>query len=135
VIIVDDIGSSGGKHPERMGFFSAKHRDLAKVLCDRVNALMSELGIDLERERINEGFRLAWAKYGAKNSWHKRGGAVDLRDDVGFPFAHQITRTLLLKHGLRREDTDYTSKVHKDGGAVFWCHIDIGEPHGVIFKP
>lgn len=125
MITPEDIATSGGKYPERVAFFSAKHRDLAKVLCDRVNALMLELGIDLERERINEGFRLAWAKYGAKNSWHKRGGAVDLADP-GNLIGKMITRSVLLKHMMRREDFDHTAS---------WCHLDIGEPHGVIFKP
>jgi hypothetical protein len=122
---VDDIITSGGRHPERAAFATHKIRDMAATLCERLNALFRDIAIELRPEMINEGFRLEWAKYGAKNSWHKRGGAVDLTDP-GNLIGKMITRSVLLKHLMRREDFDYTST---------WCHLDIGEPYGVVFRP
>lgn len=134
MIRVADILNSGGKHPKRVQFASPSIIANAQVLCERVNALMRDLGIDLEPSKITDGFRLQWANYGAKRSWHKKAGAVDF-DDPEHTVAHQITRVLLLKHKMRREDTDYTRKVRDDGTIVDWCHLDIGEPYGSVFKP
>lgn len=134
MISAADILDSGGKHPGRVGFANQTHIANATCLVERVNALFSELGIDLQPQEINDGFRLQWATYGAKNSWHKRGGAVDL-NDPNHSYAKRITRLLLMKHKLRREDTDFTQKLHDDGTMAMWCHLDIGDPSGKVFRP
>ena len=119
-----DILDSDGKYPERRKAATDEQRENAAILAARVNAMFLQMGMD-ERPVINEGLREQNAKYGAKRSWHKRGGAVDFRDS-NRKLSSAITKALLLKFKLRREDNDYTPT---------WTHIDIGEPHGVIFKP
>lgn len=96
----------------------------AAELAARVNALLLELGYT-ERPEISDGLRDANAAYGAPKSAHKEGKALDFKDP-GNVLAKQITKTLLLKHKLRREDTDATPT---------WCHLDTREPHGSIFRP
>jgi hypothetical protein len=123
LVTAKDILDSDGKHPQRRLGATDKHRQNAAVLAERVNALFAELGIT-ERPRINDGYRLLRGG-GAARSAHLEGKAVDF-SDPGNKLGLRITRALLLKHKLRREDTDYTSS---------WCHLDTREPHGTVFKP
>jgi hypothetical protein len=132
VITVDDILTSGGLHKDRAEFATVEVIANAAILVNRVNALFKELGIT-KKPRITSGFRVTPGK-GAKKSAHLEGMAVDF-SDPGHVVAHQITRQLLAKHKLRREDTDYTEEKHQDGGIVEWCHLDIRKPYGVVFKP
>jgi len=119
-----DILDSDGKHPERRANATDEQRANAAELANRINAMFLAMGLQ-ERPVINEGLREQNAKYGAKRSWHKRGGAVDFRDPDR-KLSSMITKALLLKFKMRREDNDYTPT---------WAHLDIGEPHGTIFKP
>jgi hypothetical protein len=131
VITVDDILTSGGRYPKRAEFASVEVIANAAILVNRVNALFAELGIT-KKPRITSGFRVTPGK-GAKKSAHLEGMAIDF-SDPGHVIAHQITRQLLAKHKLRREDSDYTKEVQQDGGVVEWCHLDMRKPYGIVFK-
>lgn len=117
------ILTSDGRHTARATHATPQQVANAVVLCERVNALLTELGIDTVT--VNDGFRDESVTYGAAHSAHKEGRAVDLKD-VGRVLSSRIGKALLLKYGLRREDNDY---------ATSWCHLDTREPHGTIFKP
>lgn len=93
------------------------------MLCERVNGLLDEIGVLFVE--VNDGYRDASVNYGAKKSAHKEGKAVDLKDHDK-ALSRRITRDLLLKHKLRREDNDFSPT---------WCHLDTREPYGSIFKP
>ncbi len=92
------------------------------MLCERVNALLTELGVHLVE--VNDGYRDSAVKYGALKSAHKEGKAVDLKDHEHV-LSGRITMALLEKHKLRREDDDYTPS---------WTHLDTRQPYG-IFRP
>lgn len=88
---------------------------------------------------VNDGYRDCFVKYGATKSAHKEGKAVDL-NDPGMKLSGLITKELLLKHKLNREDNDYTGGPHTplraDGTKKSpWCHLDTRDPYGRIFKP
>lgn len=123
------ILTSDGRHTPRAAHATPQQAANAVVLCERVNALLTELGIDTVT--VNDGFRDASVTYGAAHSAHKEGQAVDLKD-VGRVLSSRIGKALLLKYGLRREDNDYTAGRDGQNG---WCHLDTREPHGTIFKP
>ena len=84
--------------------------------------MLTELGV-LSVE-VNDGYRDAFVNYGAPKSAHKEGKAVDLKDHE-HELSRKITRDLLEKHKLRREDDDFTPS---------WTHLDTRQPYG-IFKP
>lgn len=130
MITVEQVLTSGGTRPTK----SATPEQLANigVLVERVNGLLLELGIT-DNQQVTDGLRPRNAKYGAKFSAHKDGKAVDLRDKA-HALALRITNPLLVKHKLRREDTDATTKVRQDGTIAEWCHLDTREPYGV-FQP
>lgn len=117
------ILTSDGKTPQRAEHATPQHKQNASVLCERANALLAELMV--LSVNVNDGFRDASVSYGAAHSAHKEGQAVDLKDS-NQALSKRITRELLLKHKLRREDNDYTKT---------WCHLDIRQPWGSIFKP
>lgn len=131
MITVEDVRTSGGRRPNK----SASPEQLANmgILVKRVNALLEDIGVT-DAQDVTDGLRPENAKYGAKRSAHKDGEAVDL-GDPGHSIALRCTRAMLLKHGLRREDTDATTKVMPDGTVAEWCHLDIRDPHGSIFLP
>lgn len=118
------ILSSDGKRPERANSATPEQHANAVLLAARLNALFVELGMT-SRPGINEGLREQNAKYGAKRSAHKEALAVDLHDP-GNTLALRISRQLLAKHGLRREDTRATPT---------WLHLDARKPYGVVFLP
>lgn len=124
-ITAENILDSDGKYPERAKHATPQHRANAAITAARVNALLIDLGFTTDRPEINDGYRDASVKYGATKSAHKEGKALDLADK-GQSLSPRITRALLRKHGLRREDNAYTAS---------WCHLDTREPHGSIFKP
>lgn len=125
-----DILDSGGRFPDRAKQATAIQTANAHELCVRVNALFAELGI-VHKPTITSGLRIVPGE-GAQRSAHLEGMAVDFLDP-GFAIAHRITRALLLKHRLRREDTDYTQQLDDDG-LVEWCHVDMRPPYGKVFK-
>ncbi len=119
-LTVDRVMTSDGKHTTRAGKALPSHRANAAILCERVNALLDELGfVDVV---VNDGYRDPLCPYGAKRSAHKDGAAVDLRDRDN-AIALRCTQALLVKHKLRREDT-------RD--APTWCHLDTRQPYGIF---
>ncbi len=122
LLTVDRILTSDGKTPARAAHATAEHRANAQDLCNRVNALLDELGID--SVDVSDGFRDQSVTYGAPLSAHKQGQAVDLKDH-GKVLSTKVTLPLLQKHGLRREDNDSTPT---------WCHLDTRQP-SKVFKP
>jgi hypothetical protein len=123
VLTVERVLTSDGKYPGRAKFADDTVKANAAMLCGKVNALLSELGV--ASVHVNSGYRDPSVTEGAPNSAHRHGMAVDLRD-IGHALSSRITRALLLKHGLRREDDMFTPT---------WCHLDCRQPYGTIFKP
>ncbi len=121
-LTTDRILNSDGKHAARAAKATPEHRANANLLCQRVNALLTELGVD--EVEVNDGFRDSSVTYGAAKSAHKEAKAVDLKDKAK-ALSSKITKELLQKHKLRREDNDDTPT---------WCHLDTRQPYG-IFKP
>ncbi len=120
--------SSDGKYPERAVAATDQQHASFALLAARLNALYADLGLTTRRQ-INEGLRPRGAKWGAKRSAHKSLepgiAAVDL-DDPEHNVALRVTRQLLAKHGLRREDTRDTPT---------WLHLDTYKPYGIVFRP
>ncbi len=91
----------------------------AKVLIEKVNSLLSDLGIIAVV--VSSGWRptaVNSAVGGAKRSLHLQGRAVDLKDSTGeLDRVIEERPDLLKKYGLWLEDPDATTG---------WCHLDNG---------
>lgn len=103
----------------------------AKILLEKVNAVLSSLGI--MSAVVNSGWRppaVNSAIGGAKNSGHLIGKAVDLRDGDGSLHRSLAAKPELLRqHGLFLEDSSATKG---------WAHLDfVDRPDrpSRIFKP
>lgn len=120
---VERILTSDGKHPARAQFADATIRANAALLCGRVNALLSELGVS--NVAVSSGYRDPSVTEGAPRSAHRVGMAVDLVDSE-HALSRRCTKELLVKYQLRREDDDATPT---------WVHLDTRTPYGSIFKP
>lgn len=99
-------------------------KDNAKVLVDKVNALLSDLGWDKDVS-VSSGWRpqtvnQKTAGAGAKSP-HTMGMAVDIIDDKNQTLAKLILGRpeLLEKHGLWLESPDHTK-----GKWTNWVHLD-----------
>jgi uncharacterized protein YcbK (DUF882 family) len=135
MLILPDIITSSNKYPERAKSkeLTQAHYQHAQDLCDKVNALFKDLGIDIPK--VSSGFRPSSVNANvpgsAKKSLHMTCQAVDLEDPTGSLDKLISSRPELLnKHGLWLEDPAATST---------WCHLDIS-PTRVdrkirIFKP
>jgi len=120
-IKLQDWITSSGSYPER-----AKSKELtdevkanAEELLKRVNALLEELGI--EKTKLSSGFRpsdVNKAVGGAKKSNHQSGKALDIIDDKNQSICKKITKELLEKHNLYREDSTATKGKYSN-----WCHL------------
>lgn len=91
----------------------------AKVLIEKVNSLLSDLGIIAVV--VSSGWRpnaVNSAVGGAKKSLHLQGRAIDLKDSTGeLDRVIEERPDLLKKHDLWLEDPDATKG---------WCHLDNG---------
>lgn len=123
MLTVDRLLTSDGKFPLRAKYADATIKANLTVLCGRVNALLSELGVPCVE--VNSGYRDPSVTEGALKSAHRVGMAVDLRDQA-HTLSRRCTKELLLKYQLRREDDDATPT---------WTHLDSRMPYGSIFKP
>ena len=123
MLTVDRLLTSDGRFPKRAAFADATIKANLALLCGRVNALLSELGVG--SVRVSSGYRDPSVKKGALKSAHRVGMAVDIVD-AGHALSRRCTKELLLKYELRREDDDYTET---------WVHLDSRMPYGSIFKP
>lgn len=130
IVTLQDYFTSSGKYPDRdkSPEKTVQVIENAKELLKRVNALLSELGIT--KVSVSSGFRTSTANAGianaAKKSAHMTGEAIDLAGPE--ILAAKITKDLLVKHDLYREDTDYTKT---------WRHLQTRKTASGnrIFKP
>jgi len=121
VITFDMVATSSGKYPDRVKSpdFTEEVKNNIKKLVPKVNALLSDLGI--EKASVSSGFRTqasnAATKNASKKSAHMTGEAVDLVDPKQEIGKKIMSNTALLKkHGLFLEDLSATPT---------WCHLDI----------
>lgn len=128
MITLDDLLTSSGKYPDRAKSpeVTDEVRKNGEELLRRVNALLKELGIT--NATVSSGFRTSDANKAipnaAKRSSHMSGEAIDLAGkDI---LAAKITKELLIKHDLYREDTDDTptwrhlqTRPTKSGNRIF----------------
>lgn len=128
--------TSSGKYPDRAKSpeCDANVRNNAGLLLLKVNALLSELGVT--KAVISSGFRTSAANdatsNAAKKSNHLAGKAVDIEDNKDQTLCKKITKALLEKHDLYREDSDSTKGNHTN-----WIHLQTTKTSSGnrIFKP
>lgn len=136
MIKLDDYVTASGRYPER---WDSEEWDLettlnAVELLERVNALL--LHLKISKADVTSGFRPSEVnsktKGASKKSAHLTGEAVDLLDDQNQTLAKQITKDLLEKFDLYREDFDYTR-----GKYTNWVHLQTRKTRSGkrIFKP
>lgn len=132
ILTLNDYLTSSNRYPERLK--SPELNDTIKAnateLLKRVNALLAELGIT--EASISSGFRPSSVNSAipnaAKKSAHMTGEALDIVDDKSQSLCKACTKELLIKHGLYREDSDYTKG---------WCHLQtrVTGSGNRVFKP
>mgnify|MGYP002386144909 FL=1 len=139
IITLEDYFTSSGRYKDRA---KSKERteDIesnAEELLERVNALLSHLGI--KKADISSGFRTsesnASVSNAAKKSLHQVGSAIDIVDDKDQKLYKLISSQpeLLKKFNLWLEHGDSTR-----GKNTNWVHLDSGtrkEREIRIFKP
>lgn len=137
MIKLQDYLTSSGRYPERASSSEITPEVLenAERLLKAVNALLIDLKWDKEVS-ISSGFRTSNANSSisgaAKKSAHMTGEAIDLMDDRDQSLCRACTREMLEKHGLYREDSDYTK-----GKNTNWTHLQTRPTRSGsrIFKP
>lgn len=137
VIKLQDYLTSSGRYPERASSSEITPEVLenAERLLKAVNALLIDLKWD-KAVSISSGFRTSIANSSiagaAKKSAHMTGEAIDLMDDRDQSLCKACTREILEKHGLYREDSDYTK-----GKNTNWTHLQTRPTRSGsrIFKP
>lgn len=96
--------------------YSPKILENAKVLLEKVNSFLQDLGILMCI--VNSGWRppsVNSAVGGSKNSAHCTGEAIDIKDSTGSLKEKVLNNLELLeKHGLYMESPNYTKT---------WCHL------------
>lgn len=117
MITLDQWITSSGRYPERAKSYelTASVIKNAKVLLQRVNAALNYLGV--ENPSVSSGFRTRSVNQSlpnsAKMSAHMSGEAIDILDPSG-DLDGRLTRAVLEKFDLYREDSEYT---------VGWTHL------------
>lgn len=113
--------TADGKYPER-----EKHKEVtpeliknAEMLLDKVNKLLTDLGI--QTVRVSSGFRPsevnAKIANAAKKSLHMTGQAIDIQDpDGSLDELLDDSDVLLKRYGLWQESPAATKG---------WCHLDM----------
>jgi hypothetical protein len=121
------ILTSSNKYPERETSLecTVEVRNNAQLLCDRVLALLADLGWD-KALTLTSGFRTKSSNDKTSNagamSRHLLGAACDILDDKDQTLAKliQSREDLLVKHGL------YTEHLSKTVGKYTnWVHLEI----------
>lgn len=122
MIILQDYITSSNRYPKRAESeeLTDQVKSNAEELLKRVNALLKELGV--EKVSISSGFRPSDVNNkitnAAKRSAHQSGEALDILDDKNQTLCKKITKELLEKYDLYREDSDYT--IGKNSN---WTHL------------
>lgn len=135
MITIERLLTSDGKYPDR-----ANSPELTSVLIDNANILLIKVNnllkeININEIKISSGFRPSQINKtvkGAKLSAHTTCEAVDIEDDKQQSLCKLITKQLLEKYDLYREDSDYTI-----GKYTNWCHLQTRptKSGNRIFKP
>jgi len=132
MISIKDYLTAGGDYPDRANHpeLTEEHKENAKELLKRVEALLKELGID--SVKLTSGWRPVGVKGGAVKSAHMEGKAIDIFDDRYQTLAKRVTLELLVKYDLYREDYDDTR-----GQWSNWVHLQSRPTKSGkrIFKP
>lgn len=136
-ITLNEYLTSSNRYPDR-----AKSKEVtsevianAEKLLKAVNALLEDLKWSTPVS-VSSGFRTSEANAGiatsAKRSAHMTGEAVDIVDDKNQSLSKACTKEMLIKHGLYREDSDYTK-----GKNTNWTHLQTRptKSGSRIFKP
>lgn len=124
-ITLQEYLTSSNKYPARArsGEVTLEVIANAEKLLKAVNALLEDLKWD-KPVSISSGFRTSAANAGivnaAKKSAHMTGEAIDISDDKNQSLCKACTKEMLEKHGLYREDSDYTK-----GNNTNWTHLQI----------
>lgn len=127
-LTLQDWITSSGRYPERAKSFELTAAVIknAKVLLERVNLLLLDLGVD--NAVISSGFRTSYVNAqtpnAAKKSAHMSGEAVDLA--ITHDALKKIPLKKLEEHNLYMESNDFTAtwrhlqtRVTKSGKRVF----------------
>jgi len=126
IITLEQYLTSSGKYPERKQFADEQVTINATNLLEKVNALLTELGVDISKLVISSGFRPAainkTVKGAAKKSGHIIGLSCDFMDDKDQTLANLALSKpeLLKKHGVWIEHPEATK-----GKFTNWMHCDI----------
>lgn len=136
-ITLHEYFTSSNSYPDRIRSpeKTAQVEKNAEELLRRVNALLKHIGWDRSL-KISSGFRPSSVnssvKGAALKSCHMTGEAVDLLDDKDQTLCKTITKDLLEKFDLFREDSDATI-----GKYTNWCHLQTRKTQSGrrIFKP
>lgn len=111
------------------------------LTCDIINEFLIEAGIDIDRVKVNDGLRIRGKQnYGAPQSQHYLGNAVDLDDDSSCWFAKVCLMNLpLMKRlGIFMEDPRWTNGINpKTRREQSWVHLQRVPPKSGrrIFMP
>ena len=136
MIILQDYITSSNRYPKRAESeeLTDQVKSNAEELLKRVNALLKELGVS--EVSISSGFRPSDVNNkitnAAKRSAHQSGEALDILDDKNQTLCKKITKELLEKYDLYREDSDYTIGKYSN-----WTHLQTRPTKSGkrIFKP
>lgn len=111
-----------GRHIKYETEYNKSIENNAKDLLQRVNSLLTDLGI--EKAKVSSGWRpkaINKNAGGAKKSAHLVGKAIDIKDDENQSLSKKILENahLLKDYGLWIEDPKYTK-----GKWTNWVHLD-----------
>lgn len=123
MLILEDLVTASGKYPERFKSpeLTLEVIDNGMALLDKVNALLSDLGI--QNVKVSSGFRPSAVNAGipnaAKKSSHMICKAIDLEDPDGkLDKLIESRPDLLRKYGLFQENPVSTKN---------WAHLDCAD--------
>ena len=136
-ITIKDYLTASGTYPDR-----ETHKEVnseliknAEILLKKVNELLKFLNFK-GTVKVSSGFRPSDVNSkianAAKKSAHMTGEAIDLLDDSNQTLCKLITKEILEKFDLYREDSDATK-----GKVTNWCHLQTRKTSSGnrIFKP
>lgn len=133
-ITLQDYLTASGKYPERAAMASAEVIANAEELLRRINAALEYVG--WRSPEVTSGFRPssvnATVAGAAKKSNHMSGLAIDILDDKNQSLCKVMTREILEKFDLYREDSDATIGKNQN-----WCHLQTKKTASGkrVFKP
>lgn len=121
-----DFSTKKDRRKEYPNEFTKEIEDQAKKLLEKVNALLTDLGI--KSAEVSSGWRPSQINgalsNAAKRSFHMTGKAIDILDNKNQDLAKLVASRpeLLKKYGLWMEDMISTR-----GKYTNWVHLDNGD--------